>query len=245
MRQSPLILHALTFRWPESENPLFAGLSEEFAPGTVSAVMGANGSGKTTLLEVVAGRMLAETGKVLLGDMPANSDDFNYLPQDSARLLFPHLTLADNIALQRMTTNGSIPTLVNDLFLDDTALTRYPAHCSGGQRQRAAVCRAVLDMPSFPVTLLDESFSHLSRDAKATVGAAIQNTARESGAIVVFVTHDLLDAMRLGDRVLALASGKTAIFDTSDIQSEADCWRETARREAILRSLLLSGAQIV
>ncbi len=244
MKQLPLKVHDLAFLWPGAEKCLFSGVSFEFVPGTVSAIMGANGSGKTTWLEVISQRLPAERGNVRAGDRPVLADDFNYLPQDSARLLFSHLTLADNIALQRDAGNASLPPMVRDLFREKETLARYPAQCSGGQRQRAVVCRAILDMPHFPVTLLDESFSQLSRDAKATLGPALRNTAKESGAIVVFVTHDLFDAMRFADQVLVLADGQLAGFDTSDVTSEEDCWKQVARREEILHRLRLSNGAI-
>ena len=237
----PLVLRELVFRWPQSAHALFSGVSLEFFPGTVSTLMGANGTGKTTLLEVVSGRLSPESGDVRLNNSP-HLDDFNYLPQNSARLLFSHLTLSDNIALQR-TNHRSLPSLVDKLFKDPSTLSRYPAQCSGGQRQRAAVCRAILDMPHFPVTLLDESFSQLSSDAKGLLGSALKDTAKTSGAIVLLVTHDLFDAMRFGDRVLTLAGGQVTAFDTTDISSEDDCWSLVARREEILRSVFLTEAQ--
>ncbi len=237
----PLVLRELVFRWSKTAQSLFSGVSLELFPGTVSTLMGANGTGKTTLLEVVSGRLAAESGDVRLGNAP-HLDDFNYLPQNSARLLFSHLTLGENIALQR-TNHGPLSPLIDGLFKDPVTLSRYPAQCSGGQRQRAVVCRAILDMPHFPVTLLDESFSQLSSDAKSLLGSALHDTARASGAIVLLVTHDLFDAMRFGNQVLALAAGRVAAFDTSDIASEEDCWSQVARREEILRSVFLSEAQ--
>lgn len=200
--------------------------------------MGANGTGKTTFLEVVAQRLAADDGTVETNGRLVQQDDFNYVPQDSDRLLFAHLTLKENIALQL--SNLDIPPAMSKLFDSSDALSRYPAQCSGGQRQRAVICRAILDMSFFPFTLLDESFSSLSRDAKALLGPELKRVARESGAVVIFVSHDVVDAMCFGDRVLILGGGQMSVFDTSQIQSEEDCWREKIHREQILRRLRIA-----
>jgi ABC-type sulfate/molybdate transport systems ATPase subunit len=240
MNKQPLTIRDICFRWNSTAKFLFSGINCDFAPGSVSALMGANGTGKTTLLEVICKRLATERGKIEISDRPAQYDDFNYLPQDCSRLLFSHLTLTENIALQRASSKNEVPPNVAALFKDNGVLSRYPAQCSGGQRQRAAVCRAVLDMPHFPATLLDESFSSLSRDAKALLGPELKRAANGSGAIVIFVSHDVFDAMRFGDRVLTLTGGRLSSFDTSDVITENDCWQQTSRREEILHNLRAS-----
>lgn len=237
MQGQALKIRDICFRWSKTEKFLLSQISCEFPPGSVSALMGANGSGKTTLLELICGRLAVELGTVEIGGEKAEKDDFNYLPQDSTRLLFSHLTLGENIALQRASSNGEIPAIATALFKDPSVLSRYPARCSGGQRQRAAICRAILDMPHFPVTLLDESFSALSDDAKNLLGPELKRAAAASGTVVVFVSHDLFDAMQFGDRVLTLNHGRLLAFDTSDVKTEVDCWNQAGRREEILRSL--------
>jgi ABC-type sulfate/molybdate transport systems ATPase subunit len=237
MNKRTLSIRDIGFRWNGATEFLFSGIDCDFVPGSVSALMGGNGTGKTTFLEVICQRLIAERGKVEIGARPSEHGDFNYLPQDSNRLLFAHLTLMDNIALQRVASNGKIPPSMSLLFNDASVLSRYPTQCSGGQRQRAAVCRAILDMPNFPVTLLDESFSSLSGDAKASLGPELKRTAKAFGAVVIFVSHDVFDAMRFGDRVLTLTSGRLSTFDTSDVVTEEDCWQQTSRREEILHSL--------
>lgn len=237
MNKHTLSIRDIGFRWNAATEFLFSGIDCDFVPGSVTALMGGNGTGKTTFLEVICRRLPAERGKVEIDARPSEYDDFNYLPQDSSRLLFSHLTLMDNIALQRVASNGKIPPSMSSLFTDPGMLSRYPMQCSGGQRQRAAVCRAILDMPYFPVTLLDESFSSLSGDAKASLGPELKRAAKAFGAVVIFISHDVFDAMRFGDRVLTLTGGRLSAFDTSDIVTEDDCWRQTRRREEILHSL--------
>jgi ABC-type nitrate/sulfonate/bicarbonate transport system ATPase subunit len=240
MNRPPLVARDVTFRWLGADEPLFSGVSAEFSPGTVTAVMGANGAGKTTFLELISRRLVPEHGALHLGDSLATEEDFNYLPQDSTRLLFSHLTLAENIALRRETGNVGLPALEQGLFPDSRTLTRYPAQCSGGQRQRAVVCRALLDLPYFPATLLDESFSHLSRDARTVLGPAMRQLAQESNAIVLFVSHDVFESMLYGDRLVTLARGHVDSFDTRGVTSEDDCWRESTLRDEVLHSLRLS-----
>jgi ABC-type nitrate/sulfonate/bicarbonate transport system ATPase subunit len=234
MKPSSLIVQGLSYTWSKTSRPVFQDVSFKLSTGNVLAIMGANGTGKTTLLEVISGRLPATSGTVLLDERNVLPESFNYLPQDSSRLLFSHLTLSDNLAIRRKLNLNSSAKILQQLFEDDNVLSHYPEQYSGGQRQRATVCRAVLDIPNFPVTLLDESFSQLSRDAKAIVGPILGIAAKETGAMVVFVSHDLFDAMRYGDKILILADGKTSIFDTSDIDSEDDCWRESSLRDKIL-----------
>lgn len=237
MNQKTMTIRGLSFRWQEDAALLFSAIDSDFAPGSVSALMGANGVGKTTFLEAISGRLAPTSGKVALGERPAQPEDFNYLPQDSTRLLFSHLTLQENIALLRHPSGENLPSPMAALFSGAGVLSRYPAQCSGGQRQRAAVCRAILDMPHFPVTILDESLSALSRDAKTLLGSYLTEVAHACGAVVILVTHDVFDAMRFGDRVLALSGDRLSVFDTRDVKSEADCWRFADRREEILHSL--------
>lgn len=232
------------YRPPGAERVLFPELTLDFFSGTVTAVMGANGSGKTTLLEVVGGRRSPGSGTVetVTGvdgpskSVPLKLEDCNYVPQESSRLLFSHLTVAENIALRRGRDRDAPDGLISGLF-PDSLLARYPASCSGGERQRAAICRAVMEIPDFPITLLDEPFSQLSGGAKDRLFPAIRDAVTASDAIVLLVTHDLFEGMILGDRVLVLASDATTVFDTSDISTEADAWERRDLRDDILRAL--------
>jgi len=237
---SRLALECVSFRWSDSASPLFPAISLELDIGSVVTVMGENGSGKTTLLEIIAGRRPPSEGRVTVDGLTASPDQFNYLPQDHARLLFPHLTIEQNVALRRdgsgSPNSGSEDSLLRALFPDRSVLQRFPSRCSGGQRQRAALSRAVLEIPYFPVTVLDEPFSQLSHEAKVSLLPAIRDHVLASQNVTVVVSHDLLDSMILGDRVVTLTASEVLSHDTSGIRTGAEFWHATALRESILRN---------
>lgn len=236
MNAKPLYIRHLTFRWP-GQGYLFDDLNLDFPDSCVTAIMGNNGTGKTTLLELIACRLSPSSGKIVIGGDSAKPLQFNYNPQRSERLLFPHLTIEENISLQHPNHRTSNLFQIDSLFPNLSVLQTYPAQCSGGQRQRAVLARALLDVPNFPVTLLDESFSQLSDDAKAAVGPLLVPLARESSSVLVFVSHDLCDAMCFADQVLVLGSGSPRSFNTSSIGSKADFWSRAELRDEVQRAL--------
>ena len=161
------------------------------------------------------------------------------MPQESARLLFPHLTLRQNIALLKRTParGASKDTgVIKQLFPEEEVLDKYPGHCSGGQKQRTVLCRTISDIPNFPVTLCDEPFAQISQDVKPDVYALLQTIVRASGAIVFLVTHDIPEALIIGDQAMILSKTGPQIFDASGVTDAESYLRASQLRDDVRRA---------
>ncbi len=197
-------------------------VSLEVASGETVALLGPNGAGKSTVLAVVAGLLVPDRGRVSLAgrtltdteltgrrvDVPPHQRRVALLAQEP--LLFPHLSVLDNVAFgprsAGATTASSLETAtrwLGEVGAADLA-GRRPAQLSGGQAQRVAIARALAAEPD--LLLLDEPMAALDVD----VTPAVRHTLREvlSGRTAVVVTHDVLDALLLADRVVVLDGGR-------------------------------------
>jgi ABC-type Fe3+/spermidine/putrescine transport system ATPase subunit len=199
--------------------------------GEFLVILGPTGSGKTVLLETVAGLRPPQEGRIWFGDRevthePPERRRVGFVYQDYA--LFPHLTVARNIAFGlrarrrawgdwgRGTTGGSgaaegqegnvdrVRRLASLLGIEPL-LGRYPEGLSGGEQQRVALARALAIEPD--VLLLDEPLSALDRQTRRELRGEIKRLHRELGSTVLHVTHDLDEALALGDRLAVLIEG--------------------------------------
>lgn len=182
---------------------------------TTMAVVGASGCGKTTLLRTIAGLLVAERGRVMLGaeyvdSLAANRRGIVYLNQEP--LLFPHLNLFENIAFGlrlRRLSESEIRKRASRLIslLDLVGMERrHPQALSGGQRQRVAFGRALAVDPA--LLLLDEPFSNLDAETRASMQHLFKRLARERGITALFVTHDLKESLLVGDRFAVIRAGR-------------------------------------
>ena len=193
------------------------GISYEFAPGTVHAIVGKSGSGKTTLLSLMAGLDLPTEGKILCQGV--STEDMNlekYRREKVAVIyqsfrLFPLLTVAENImypmelrGMKAKAAREKAAQLVERVGLPESALDRYPTMLSGGEQQRVAIARA-LGMDT-KVLLADEPTGNLDTANSENIFKILQRLAHEEGYCVVIVTHDLALAEK-ADRVLELQDG--------------------------------------
>ncbi|MDD7941806.1 ATP-binding cassette domain-containing protein [Actinomycetospora lutea] len=193
----------------------------EVAPGEVVAVLGPNGSGKSTLLGTLAGLYTPEDARVVLGGrtltdtasgvaVPAHRRRVGLLSQQA--LLFPHLTARDNVAFgPRCAGRGRREALAAARErLADVGVAelegRRPAELSGGQAQRVAIARALAVEPD--LLLLDEPFAALDVDAAPAVRSVLRRAVRRRGQTTLLVTHDVVDAVVLADRLVVLAEGR-------------------------------------
>ena len=196
----------------------------EVAHGEVVAVLGPNGSGKSTLLGTLAGLFDPESATVTLADrvltdtaagvtVPVHRRRVGLLSQQA--LLFPHLTARENVAFgPRCAGQGRRAAgAVADRWLAEMGVAeladRRPSELSGGQAQRVAIARALAVEPD--LLLLDEPFAALDVDAAPAVRAVLRRVVRDSvvgGQTVLLVTHDVLDAVVLADRLVVLADGE-------------------------------------
>lgn len=184
-------------------------------------LLGPSGCGKTTLLRGIAGLDPIDSGSIWIGDR-----DVTYLPPRKRRIamvfqsyaVFPHLTVFENIAfglrMQRV-EDGEIKRRVHssaELLQITNLLERYPAQVSGGQRQRVAVARALAVQAE--VLLMDEPLSNLDALLRLEMRAELKRLLREINTTVVYVTHDQVEALSLGDRIAVIREGIIQQCDT-------------------------------
>ncbi len=177
-------------------------------------LLGPSGCGKTTALRIVAGLEEPSEGKIFIGDqlvneLPAKDRDLAMVFQSYA--LYPHMTVYDNLAFglrMRKHTREEIDRLVRDtagaLGLDEL-LKRRPGQLSGGQRQRVALGRAIVRRPQ--AFLMDEPLSNLDAQMRVDVRVELIRLHRELGTTFIYVTHDQVEAMTMGERVAVLNDG--------------------------------------
>lgn len=177
-------------------------------------LLGPSGCGKTTLLRAIAGLEQIDSGAVTIGNKDVTNDaprkrNISMVFQSYA--VFPHLTVRDNIAfglqMKKMPANEITARVNNaaELLRITDYLQRYPAQLSGGQRQRVAVARA-LAMPS-DVLLMDEPLSNLDALLRMDMRAELKKLMRDAGMTTVYVTHDQVEALSLGDRIAVMKQG--------------------------------------
>jgi osmoprotectant transport system ATP-binding protein len=200
-------------------------LSIEFPTGELTMLVGPSGCGKTTtlkminrLIEPTAGRIFHDEQDVTHMDPVQLRLRMGYVIQNVG--LFPHLNIADNVAtVPRLLgwDKARIRQRVDDLLhlvgLDPMQYRRrYPHQLSGGQRQRVGVARALGADP--PVLLMDEPFGAIDRIARERLQNEFLRIQREVRKTVVFVTHDIDEAIKLGDRIAVMNAGRLEQYDT-------------------------------
>jgi multiple sugar transport system ATP-binding protein len=190
------------------------GLDLTVADGEFVVLVGPSGCGKTTTLRMVAGLETITAGTVRFGDRVVS--DVSPRQRDVAMVfqtyaLYPHLTVAENIGFAL--TNKKVPRAERERRVRSAAevlglsdlLNRKPVHLSGGQRQRVAMGRAIVREPS--VFLMDEPLSNLDAKLRVQMRSEVLRVHKEIRAATLYVTHDQVEAMTMGDRVAVLHAG--------------------------------------
>src|SRR5690348_13009966 len=178
-------------------------------------LVGPSGSGKTTILRIVAGLEPVTNGEVYFGDTLVNDIDVG--DRDIAMVfqnygLYPHMTVFDNMAFglrRRHLPKAEIGRRVHDaatLLGISQLLKRRPKQLSGGQRQRVALGRAIVRDPA--VFLLDEPLSNLDAHLRVQMRAEIMRVHKAVTATAVYVTHDQVEALTMGDRIVVMHQGR-------------------------------------
>jgi len=190
-------------------------VSLTIADGEFMVLLGPSGCGKTTLLRSIAGLEQIDGGRIVIGDrdvteLPPRKRNIAMVFQSYA--VFPHMTVFENIAFglrMRRASKGDIDRQVREaaeLLHIENLLDRFPAQTSGGQRQRIAVARALAVQPQ--VLLMDEPLSNLDALLRLEARAELKRLLGEIGSTTVYVTHDQVEAMSMGDRVAVMRAGK-------------------------------------
>ena len=193
------------------------------AEGMFVTIIGSSGCGKTTLLKMVNALVMPDEGEVLVhGRATSNADpiglrrNIGYAIQGS--VLFPHLTVEQNIAYvptllnsgDEDRTEAAVKKWMDIIGLPRDIMDRYPAELSGGQAQRIGIARALAASPD--ILLADEPFSAVDAITRASLQDEIKRIHEQTGITVLFVTHDIDEALDLGDRVLVMEAGRAVQF---------------------------------
>lgn len=212
------------------------------AQNKVLSLLGSSGSGKTTLLKIIAGLEAADGGNIFsqgeeISAQKPQQRNMVYLYQEA--LLFPHLTVYENVAFGlriRQKDTLKIDQKVREMLtiteMEEHA-HKMPQQLSGGQKQRVAFARAVVIEPK--LLLLDEPFGALDAQTRQLMQQLFLNLTQTLGLSALFVTHDLKEAILMGDQIgkidkgrLKLYPDKAAFFEdaASGVQEEIDFWKE-------------------
>jgi len=239
-----------------SARPVLDGISLEIESGEFVTIVGETGCGKSTMLRLILGEEKPQLGRVLVNGRERSQPDryCGYVPQKYS--LFPDKTVLDNVTFgPEVTAFGAWPLLryvhaaqmrrlreealryLRHTGLDESDVRKYPHQLSGGMQQRVAIAQALIMKP--PILLMDEAFSALDPATRTGMQRLIKTLWRESGATIVFVTHNTREAVCLGTRIIALAKdsmqgpGSRVALDLAvpqlDFESEESDIRELIR----------------
>lgn len=215
---TPMIrLDRVSKTFPGQATPAVAELSFDIAEGEIVVLVGPSGCGKTTTLKMINRLVEATTGTIEVAgtditsvEAPALRQGIGYVIQRIG--LFPHRTIAENIATvpgllgwDRDKTDARVDELIDLVGLEREMKARYPAELSGGQQQRVGVARALAADP--PVLLMDEPFGAVDPIVRSRLQEELLDLQRRVRKTIVFVTHDIDEAIKLGDRVAILNVG--------------------------------------
>jgi len=225
-----LSTHALVAYYPRHARRALDCVSLEVSRGTTLAIVGPSGAGKTTLLRVIAGLLSPSSGDVCMDGLSIAA----LAPQERrAALVFQDDALFDNMTVREnlrfaLRRNGNpsdvrVTELASALHVAER-LERRPRQLSGGERQRASIARALLSEPS--VLLLDEPLAHLDPSLRRSVRDEIIGVRQRFAGPVLYVTHDHVDAMSVGDRLAVLIDGR--LEDVGEPQRVYDAPRTIA-----------------
>jgi len=207
--------------YPGGTRPAVDKMNIEIADGEFLVLVGPSGCGKSTTLRMLAGLEEVNEGRILIGDrdvtdVPPKDRDIAMVFQNYA--LYPHMTVAENMGFALKIAGVSKEERAERVLeaakiLDlEPYLSRKPKALSGGQRQRVAMGRAIVRNPQ--VFLMDEPLSNLDAKLRVQTRTQIASLQRRLGVTTVYVTHDQVEAMTMGDRVAVLKDGLLQQVDT-------------------------------
>lgn len=201
--------------------------SLDIGRGEFLTIIGSSGCGKTTLLKMINGLLIPDTGTVFVQGQDISKTNLIALRRNIGYAiqgvgLFPHMTVRKNIAYvpsllnkqNRQKTEAAVARLVKVVGLDESLLDRYPSELSGGQQQRVGIARSLAAAPE--ILLMDEPFGAVDEITRRMLQDEILRIHRELGVTIVFITHDIREALKLGTRVAVMDHGGLVQIDTPE-----------------------------
>ena len=222
-----ITLDRLTKTFGASAQSAVDGLSLIINAGEICVLIGPSGCGKTTPMRMINRMVEPDSGRIEVGGHDVTRIDavelrrsIGYVIQQVG--LFPHMTIGENIATVPKMLGWDAPRIakrVDELLAlvgmePDLYRNRFPRELSGGQKQRVGVARALAADP--PVMLMDEPFGAIDPITRARLQDEFLRILRELGKTIVFVTHDIDEAIRMGSRIAILRAGKVVQYDTPE-----------------------------
>jgi osmoprotectant transport system ATP-binding protein len=222
-----IVFDHVTKRYAGRDSAAVDDLSLEIPAGTFCVLVGPSGGGKTTALKMVNRLIPFDSGEIRIDgrniqDLPLTDlrRGIGYVIQQVG--LFPHMTIGDNIATvprllgwDKQRQRARTHELLEVVGLDVADAKRYPSQLSGGQRQRVGLARALAADP--PLLLMDEPFGALDPITRQRLQLELRRLHREVGKTIIFVTHDIDEAIQMGNRIAILREGGVlAQYDTPD-----------------------------
>ena len=205
------------------EKTIIENFNLSIEKGEFVTIIGSSGCGKTTILKMVNGLVEPVSGEVLVEGNSTRQADLTMLRRNigyaiQGSVLFPHMTVEKNIAYvpnllnkkDKKRTEQAVTKWMNIVGLEDSLRGRYPAELSGGQQQMVGIARALAASPD--ILLMDEPFGAVDEITRGSLQEEIARIHRETGITILFVTHDIGEALKLGTKVLVMDAGSIQQF---------------------------------
>jgi ABC-type nitrate/sulfonate/bicarbonate transport system ATPase subunit len=233
---APVSLHLIEKRFVSSHAPVLERVELAVAAESFVAVLGASGSGKSTLLRLIAGLERPTAGRVEIGGQVVTAHDPRCAVVFQEPRLFPWKRVSANVAVgaRRMRRKPEVLPWLEAVGLDGLA-GRWPHQLSGGQAQRVALARALIGQPQ--VLLLDEPFAALDALTRLQMQDLLASVCNAERQTVIFVTHDVDEALRLADRVVVLGGRPARVVADVPVGGSRPRPVPAALRERLLAQL--------
>lgn len=216
--------------------------------GEFVTIIGSSGCGKTTILKMVNGLIRPVRGDMLVNGENIKDTDLTMLRRNigyaiQGSVLFPHMTVEKNISYvpnllnkrDKERTARAVSKWMEIVGLEDSMRKRYPSELSGGQQQRVGIARALAASPD--ILLMDEPFGAVDEITRSSLQDEIAHIHKETGITILFVTHDINEALKLGTKVLVMDQGEIQQFSEPEKllnHPETEFVRQLVERERLL-----------
>ncbi len=209
-----------------SGTPVLQGFNLEINEGDFLCVVGTSGSGKTTMMKMINGLLTPDKGEILISGKNIKDEDIislrrkiGYAIQGNG--LFPHMTAAENIGYvpklegaDDKTIDGIVDKMLKLVGLSADVKEKYPDELSGGQQQRVGLARAYANSPL--ILLMDEPFGAVDSITRYQLQKDLKEIHKATNCTIVFITHDIQEAFKLGTHILVMDEGKIQQYGTTD-----------------------------